>query len=140
MIPKHIILHHSLTKDGQTVNTRAIRRWHIEHNGWSDIGYHFVIEKVQNEIEIFCGRMLGQRGAHVKESGMNSKSFGICFVGNYDLAPPPPDMWNKGLLLVRSLMGTFNIPRTNVRGHKDYAPYKSCPGDRFDLDAFRRSL
>jgi hypothetical protein len=35
-----LIIHHSLSKDGQTVDWNAIRRYHIQEKGWDDIGYH----------------------------------------------------------------------------------------------------
>ena len=39
-----IIIHCSATPEGRDVKTSEIKRWHVEDNGWRDIGYHFVIE------------------------------------------------------------------------------------------------
>ena len=137
MIWTHVIIHHSLTADGATVSWQAIRRYHIETNGWRDIGYHFGIELVNSEYEVFVGRDLNEVGAHCL--GMNDKAIGVCFVGNFDLASPPPPQWKRGLKLVRNLMSQFEIPASKVLGHRDFAS-KSCPGTQFDLDLFRSQL
>lgn len=132
-----IMLHHSLTKDGETVSWQAIRRYHKETMGWDDIGYHFGIELVNSEYEIFMGRPLDREGAHCSQEEMNHRSIGICFVGNFDDATVPTGQWQKGLELVRGLRRVFDIPL--IVAHRDYAP-KSCPGKMFDLDQFRKEL
>jgi len=137
---EYIMLHHSLTLDGQTVSWNAIRRYHMQDLGWQDIGYHFGIELIGDHYEILAGRMLDEPGAHCKEQDMNRKSIGICFLGNFDLEQPAQKQWELGLKLVRSLAGIFEIPRNKVTGHREYAPYKSCPGTRFDLDRFRKEI
>ena len=38
-----IILHCSATPSGRAVSVDTIRRWH-KKRGWSDIGYHYVIQ------------------------------------------------------------------------------------------------
>jgi len=161
--PEYIILHHSLTADGKTVSWGAIRRYHkswayngtiiAEHEAkdlivqghkvkrpWRDVGYHFGIERVGKSYEILLGRMMNDCGAHCKPGAMNSQSLGICFVGNFDKMPPSKKQWDLGLNLVRTLVEVFNLPTSNVFGHRDFAGYKSCPGERFDIELFRRQL
>ena len=140
MTPTHIILHHSLTKDSETVSWGAIKRYHTEDLGWRDIGYHFGIERVGDDYQIFMGRMMNVPGAHCKERGMNRISLGVCFIGDYDLNEPPHEMWLLGQELIASLMFVFEIPKENIHGHYELAPYKSCPGVRFDIERFKEEL
>ena len=143
MIPTHIILHHSATKDGQTVSWNAIRRYHVKECAWGDIGYHFGIELVgdagdpDGSYEILMGRMPDRPGAHTKDH--NQDSLGVCFVGQFDADPPPPAQWRKGVELVAWLCRRFGISAAGVFGHRDFAN-KTCPGTAFDLNVFRSDL
>lgn len=138
-----IILHHSLTKDSETVSWNAIRKYH-RSLGWSDIGYHYGIERVNDSYEIMLGRFESRMGAHTK--GHNKHSIGICLVGNFDLEEPDFDMWCLAIDLVKDIMkrhnfgGNLSIPVESVLGHRELASYKSCPGHCFNLDLFRSQL
>ena len=154
MTPTEIILHHSLTKDSETVSWGAIRKWQmgligqgdiftVDYNPYveeplDEIAYHFGLEDVNDYCEILLGRMMNKQGAHAR--GHNHNSIGICWVGNYDLSEPPPEMWNKGIVLARWLCDIFRIVPDNIKGHREYAPYKSCPGTKFNLDGFRTQV
>jgi len=137
--PEYIILHHSLTKDQKTVDWQAIRRYHLGL-GWRDVGYHYGIELINNSPEILLGRYEYESGAHCKQSGMNRKSLGVMICGNFDLAPPREDIWIKTLELVSFLQWKYNITTNWVRGHREYADYKTCPGRLFDIEKFKDEL
>jgi len=138
--PRYIIIHHSLTKDSETVSWGAIRRYHTKELGWADIGYHFGIEQIGEEYEILMGRMPDQHGAHCKQHNMNTQSIGICCVGNFDDTPPVYEQWMKCLMLCRYIMQIYNIPASNVFGHREFADYKTCPGTKWDMNRFRMLL
>ena len=133
-----IILHHSLTKDSETVSWNAIRKYHTETCGWSDNGYHYGLELINDHYEILVGRPLVRIGAHTR--GYNRGSIGICLVGNFDLSSPPQKQWDLCIQLVEDLMAIFKISKKGVFGHTEFNPHKSCPGRNFDLDAFRICL
>ena len=43
-IINEIIVHCSDTPEGRNDKAEDIRRWHVNGNGWSDIGYHYVVD------------------------------------------------------------------------------------------------
>ena len=136
---QYIVLHHSFTEDGKTLNWSAIRKYHKEYNGWSDVGYHFGIEDIYGEYEVLVGRPLTRPGAHCKQKSMNTKSIGICFVGNYDLAKPDMNMilvcMNR---IILPLCKIYDIGWNNIVGHREVSGVqKSCPGSQFDMDVVR---
>jgi N-acetylmuramoyl-L-alanine amidase len=139
MWPKNIILHHSLTRDNETVSWDAIRRYHTATLGFRAIGYHYGIELVNNRYEILLGRMWYEVGAHCKDEGMNNKSLGICFVGNFDLNRIPKAQWLLGIQLVSSLCMLHSISVTSIYGHKNFS-VKTCPGKLFNIDLFREDV
>ena len=118
--PERIILHHSAT-DGGTFE--SIEKYHIEHNGWNDIGYHYLIEQ---DGSLHKGRGETTTGAHT--IGQNEKSLGICLVGNFDKYEPS-DMQMKTLnTLLLDINQRLGI--TEIKGHNHYSS-KTCPGIYF---------
>ena len=150
MNPQYICIHHSLTKDGTVVDWEAIRRYHKETNGWSDIGYHYGIERVGTGILLQVGRPESQPGAHTKEMHMNSKSIGICVVGNFDLAPPGLEVMRFLADIVKRKVAEYGIPVNAVLGHREVGlmagfdwrkgQYKTCPGRHFRMDLLREMV
>jgi N-acetylmuramoyl-L-alanine amidase len=130
--PKEIILHHSATRDSGTVSWSAIRKYHTIARGWKDIGYHAGIELIGANYECLIGRPTTMWGAHTR--GRNADTLGFCFVGNYNHASPPAEMMHTAARRVLApWMEQFSIGTERISLHSNYASYKSCPGEKFDL-------
>jgi N-acetyl-anhydromuramyl-L-alanine amidase AmpD len=118
-----IVVHCSDTVAGDVA---SIRRYHTQHNGWSDIGYHYVIRR---DGAVETGRGLEFVGAHVE--GANTGSIGICLVGKDTFEPEQFASLKK---LIGSLRWMFGRPLT-VRGHREFSSAKeqgkTCPN--FDV-------
>lgn len=119
-----IIIHCADTPEGRDVRADEIRRWHKNERGWSDIGYHYVID-LDGTIE--AGRDVETAGAHC--TGHNAKSIGICYVGGCDAQMQPKDTRTEEqkaslLLLLKYLRQRY--PKAKIYGHRDFAQ-KACP-------------
>ena len=119
-----IIVHCTATPEGRNVSVDEIRRWHVQDNGWSDIGYHWIIE-LDGSLE--AGRKEYRNGAHAK--GYNSKSVGVVYVGGCDEDMKPKDTRTEAQketlrCILEDLKGRY--PKAEIIGHRDVAN-KACP-------------
>lgn len=119
-----IIVHCSATPEGKDYTVNDIRRWH-KQQGWSDIGYHYVIYR-NGHIE--PGRDVDISGAHCE--GHNSHSIGVCYIGGVardgKTAKDTRTLAQKAALL--SLLKDLRelYPGAKIYGHRDFA-HKDCP-------------
>lgn len=122
----HLVVHCSATRPGAGIGAEEIRKWHIQQNGWRDIGYHYVITRAG---EVEPGRPIEQAGAHV--SGHNSTTIGICLVGGVDAANKAEnnytaEQWLSLKKLLAELKDRF--PGAEILGHRDFPKVaKDCP-------------
>ena len=122
-----IIVHCSATPPSMDIGADEIRKWHLEQ-GFSDIGYHYVIRR-NGSVE--SGRPLDQPGAHCK--GHNARSIGICLVGgvvkySYKLISAcnfTELQWQVLEQLVIRLLRAYPSIQS-VHGHNEFAA-KDCP-------------
>lgn len=136
LTPDRIVVHHSATRDTGTLSWTAIHDYHVNHNGWSDIGYHAGIERAGDQYVCLFGRPDVLPGAHT--IGQNRRSLGFVFVGNYDDDEPSPLMLRVAARRVLApWLLRLNLGVDALVPHRQYA-YKSCPGDRFDMDKLRQ--
>lgn len=87
--PTHIIVHHTgdgvVFPNGTDYAEKVRFYWdlHVNTNGWSDIGYNYLIDR--NGV-IYEGRGDGVTGAHF--SCMSSRTTGICMIGDFTMENP----------------------------------------------------
>lgn len=130
---------------------RGIYAYHVKSNGWSDIGYNFLIDRFGRTWEGRAGGITAPViGAHT--GGFNTDTFGTSLLGTYSSVPPPQVTltalaallaWKLGAYYrdplatatlrsagggtARYAAGTTH-PFEVVSGHRD-AGNTSCPGD-----------
>ena len=144
---KRIVIHCSASSWGSVAE---VRKWHIEGNGWVDIGYQYLVSNGQIRPDYYLpasngsleiGRQIdgdnivesGEQGAHAY--GYNSDSIGICLIGNDQFTV---DQISKLIELVVNLMNRFEIQLENVVRHYELDPRKTCPN--IEMDSFRKLL
>ena len=125
-----IIIHCADTPAGMDIGAEEIRRWHIDDNGWSDIGYHHVIRR---DGTVEPGRDERRIGAHAY--GQNEDSIGVCMVGGKPDCNFTAAQWASLATLVRELLGRY--PHASVIGHRDVSD-KPCP--TFDAKSWVEGL
>lgn len=140
-------IHHTVTPATSDPPTRlrGIQAYHMDTNGWCDIGYHFLISL---DGRVWEGRAIDFLGTHV--ASHNTGNIGISFIGCFqtsgcsDWTPftPPDVMIDAAGDLVGVLAGLYGITVTSdtVKGHRDHAGASTaCPGDNLHalLDRIR---
>ncbi|MEV1006653.1 peptidoglycan recognition protein [Streptomyces sp. NPDC049881] len=149
---KTVFVHHTAGTNDYSCSEapsilRGIYRYHVESQGWRDVGYNFFVDRCGT---IYEGRAGGVaepvQGAHTL--GFNHNSMGVAVLGTYSSTKPNKDITdNLSLLTAWKLglhggdpQGTRNrtssggkhaagttIKLKNVSGHRD-AYSTDCPG------------
>ncbi|WMN06220.1 N-acetylmuramoyl-L-alanine amidase [Marivirga arenosa] len=154
---ENLIIHHSAGSNNITDYTLAVRNiyiFHTQENGWSDIGYNYLIAP---NGAIYAGRdpADGEQdlviGAHF--CGSNSTTMGVCLLGNYETVDPEQDMLNslENLLSWKAFKDDLEVLATNshplnsnlgvIAGHQDGCN-TLCPGINVyeKLDEIRQNV
>jgi N-acetylmuramoyl-L-alanine amidase len=132
---------------------KQIDSWHRDR-GWTKIGYNYVI-RFNGSIE--NGRSEDDIPAHVE--GYNSRSIGICFSGNGDVAALTGSQMEAGVELVVRLLNKYNLVEEFKRqplvvaGHREVNDWvdlkkadaklkttKTCPGKLVSMQQFRAKV
>ena len=130
-------LHHSAGWAATTLEegkaaVKSIQEFHQDGRGWSDIGYHFLVDMGGN---IYQGRPETVLGAHV--GGANTGNIGVCILGCYH--PPESSIpcydemtYNSEQSLIQLyawISDTYGVEPKLLKGHRDYFGTTSCPGN-----------
>ena len=121
---KEIIVHCTATRAGVDCTVEDIRRWH-KQQGWSDIGYHYVVYR---DGSVHEGRNVNIAGAHCL--GHNTYSIGVAYVGGVarDGKTPADTRTVAQAEGLERLMVELRrmYPQAHIFGHRDFAR-KACP-------------
>ncbi len=130
-------LHHAAGWGAKTLDegkaaVKSIQEFHQDGRGWSDIGYHFLVDMAGN---IYQGRPETVLGAHV--GGANTGNIGVCILGCYhppETSIPCNDEMSydseKSLIqLYAWISDTYGVEPKVLKGHRDYFGNTSCPGN-----------
>lgn len=129
-----IVLHHSASNASTKYND--IHMWHL-NNGWSGIGYHYVIH---SDGGVYRGRPEWARGSHAyqdEKHEANSNGVGICLSGNFQLDNPTEAQMQSLTLLIHDIWTRY--PGIPVIGHCDVMP-TACPGKNFPWAELKKRL
>ncbi|WP_406089593.1 peptidoglycan recognition protein [Kitasatospora purpeofusca] len=150
-----VFVHHTATTTEYACSdaprlVRAIYQYHVQSNGWRDIGYNFLVDRCGTVYEGRAGGTdLPVHGAHTL--GFNTDSAGVAAIGTFVTDVPPAALltgvariaaWKLGLTeqdaagstrLVSGSDGSLYPAGTGavfqaVSGHRD-AFNTECPGD-----------
>ncbi|KYN04238.1 Peptidoglycan recognition protein 3 [Cyphomyrmex costatus] len=125
----YVIIHHSVGSGCETqaicqLKVREFQRYHINNRGWTDIGYNFLVGEDGN---VYEGRGWGKKGAHSKP--FNSKSIGICIIGDYRNRTPKAAAVQAATNLIAYGVENGEIKSDyKLLGHRQTWPTE-CPGD-----------
>nr|XP_012140463.1 PREDICTED: peptidoglycan-recognition protein SC2 [Megachile rotundata] len=129
--PSFVIIHHSagapcMSKSACSTQVKNYQNQHINTNHWSDIGYNFLVGEDGN---VYEGRGWGKVGAHAPN--YNSKSIGICVMGNYMNRNPNSAAISAVKNLIQYGVDLGKITSNyKLLGHRQ-TKATSCPGDTF---------
>ena len=102
---------------------QGIQSYHQDQQGWSDIGYHYLIGP---DGVVYEGRPQGTLGSH---SPPNNGRLGLCMVGDFNKGDTPTP---QALGSLQAMLGAFfqqGISPQQVFGHKQQRS-TDCPGTR----------
>lgn len=113
---------------------KAMRDFHVNNNGWSDIGQHVTLLP---DGKFVTGRSFTKTPASIK--GYNTGAFAVEMIGDFDIGHDKFEGKQKASMI--GLARWFNQKGKYVRFHReDKSSGKSCPGTGIDKNDFMREV
>jgi len=150
---KLAVVHHTAGSNSYTpaqsaAIVRGIQLYHVQGNGWNDIGYNFLVDRYGTVYEGRGGGITKNVvGAH--SEGFNSGTVGVALIGNFSAATPPKAMQDALVNLLAWRLDVAHIDPLStvaftsggnlkfkagkvvtlhaISGHRDTGP-SECPG------------
>lgn len=129
-----IVIHHTGNPTDDNLSAIAIHSSH-QAQGWSGIGYHYVVRKDGTVEE---GRPHWTIGAHAY--GENSHTIGIHVCGNFEIGQPTDAQIESLAMLISGLAYDYGLPINDqtVVAHRDLMPTACCGKNLYEqLDTVR---
>jgi N-acetylmuramoyl-L-alanine amidase/Secretion system C-terminal sorting domain len=141
----HLIVHHGASSNTSSNWAGVVASYfdyHVNSNGWSDIGYNYLVAP---DGTAFVGRGGGEnvQGAHM--CSRNQNTMGVCMIGNYVAENPTTAAVDKLVKILAwkasvnginplgtSNLASYGLNLANVCGHQDGCGGPSsteCPGN-----------
>jgi N-acetylmuramoyl-L-alanine amidase len=125
----YVFIHHTAGGECNTTSAcmssmRGIQNYHMDSNGWADIGYSFLMGGDGN---LYEGRGFNVQGAHT--SGYNSVGYGVSFIGDFTSKLPTSGAQAAYFRAVNDCL----LPRQKIKtsyqmyGHRQPG-VTACPG------------
>jgi len=132
--PKEAFLHHTVNSLAAHVDTlaeqkmavRAIQRGHMRENGWSDIGYHYLVFQPYGSLDyarVFQGRQ--HQYVPAAQANHNTGTIAIAVYGDFRTDGVKPNTRHAIATLIRTRHAQVAL----LGGHRDVFP-TSCPGPK----------
>lgn len=123
-------IHHTVTPTRDSISPerrlRLIQAFHMNSNGWCDIGYNYLVSR---DGRVWRGRGGNYLGAHA--SNANYMNVGIAFMGDHRTARATRHQLGQAARLIVRLRQRgypISLNRRDIKGHREHGG-TTCPGD-----------
>ena len=135
----YLVFHHVGEMPSFKVDGDVVHGWHRNRKTdsgmyWSGIGYNALILE---DGTIEEGRPFDMQGAHTP--GINSVSFGVLVVGNFEQDDPKQVQVDSAIEFGRYLVEDLYPGIKRIGGHSDFAS-SACPGRHFPLQQIKEGI